>query len=289
LTDTLTMPAAFFGHGSPMNALEDNDYTAAWESFGQSIPRPRAIVVVSAHWYINATAVTAMANPKTIHDFYGFPEPLFSARYPTPGDPALAEEIAEVVKPTWVGQDRDSWGLDHGTWSVLAHVFPKADIPVVQLSINAEQPFDYHMDLGARLAPLRQRGVLILGSGNVVHNLRRIDWNQPTGGFDWNQRFDEAARDLMTSGPAKLASLHDHPDFHVAAPTPEHFIPLLYIAGLAAAAGTGAGVLVDGLSYGSLSMTSYGLGTDIAEHPRPQGVAASLPDPVVVPPDETNT
>jgi len=195
------MPAAFLGHGSPMNALEHNRYTEAWRDLGASGPRPRGILVISAHWYVNLSAVTAMPRPRTIHDFYGFPDELYSVQYPAPGDEALAEEVSEIVKPTWVGLDHDSWGLDHGTWSVLVHAFPNADIPVVQLSINAQQPFEYHLELGAQLASLRRQGIFVVGSGNVVHNLHRVDWDQPEDGFDWARRFDEAARRIMTSSP----------------------------------------------------------------------------------------
>ena len=278
------MPAAFFGHGTPMNALDHNRYTEAWRAFGAEVPRPRAILVVSAHWYINATAVTAMPMPKTIHDFYGFPDELFAVDYPAPGAPDLAEEVADVVKPTWVGSDLDSWGIDHGTWSVLVHAFPEADIPVVQLSINATKPFDYHFELGAKLAPLRDRGVLIVGSGNVVHNLRRIDWSRPDAAFDWARAFDETVAGVMTATPAELAGVEDHDDFAMAAPTPDHFIPLLYLAGLASAAGEPAGVLVDGYAMGSLSMISYTLGCHDLE-PGGEGGAPALPH---VPADETN-
>jgi 4,5-DOPA dioxygenase extradiol len=293
-TPTDTMPAAFLGHGSPMNALERNRYTEAWRAFGASVPRPRAILVISAHWYVHLTAVTAMDHPKTIHDFYGFPDDLFAVDYPAPGDPDLAAEIVEEVKPTWVGLDHDSWGLDHGTWSVLRHAFPDADIPVVQLSINAQQPPEYHLELGARLAPLRRRGVVIVGSGNVVHNLRRVDWSQPDGGFDWCRRFDDAARRLLTTFPGEVVSLRDHSDFASAVPTPDHFIPLLYLAGLADAAGSTAKVLVDGYTYGSLSMTSYTIDDPGLEPPSPGGdgdahPAAELPNPDRVPPDDTNT
>ncbi|MEP7115561.1 MAG: 4,5-DOPA dioxygenase extradiol [Ilumatobacteraceae bacterium] len=251
------MPAIFVGHGSPMNALEKNRYTDAWETFGQSIPRPRAIVAVSAHWYINATAVTAMAQPKTIHDFFGFSDDLFAVRYPAPGDPELADEIAELVKPTWVGRDVDSWGIDHGTWSVLVHMFPEADVPVVQLSVDASKSFDYHMSLGAQLAALRERGVLIVGSGDVVHNLGLINWSQPDAAFDWAREFNESAIALMTRSPGDAADLQRHLAFPLAAPTPDHLIPLFYIAGLASAADRQAKVLVDGYAMGSLSMTSF--------------------------------
>ncbi|HEX5144979.1 MAG TPA: 4,5-DOPA dioxygenase extradiol [Mycobacterium sp.] len=259
-SSSTVLPAAFIGHGSPMNALELNRYTAAWRAFGQAVGRPRAILVISAHWYINATAVTAMARPRTIHDFYGFPRELFDVQYPAPGLPELAAEIADTVKPTWVGADVDSWGIDHGTWSVLVHAFPDASIPVVQLSINAEKPLDYHFDLGARLSELRAAGVLIVGSGNIVHNLRTMDWTLGDTGFHWATRFDDAAANLLTSAPQDVLRLREHRDYAAAVPTPDHFIPMLYLAGLTSAQDDVADVLVDGYTYGSLSMTSYTVG-----------------------------
>jgi 4,5-DOPA dioxygenase extradiol len=185
------MPAAFIGHGNPMNALEHNRYTEAWRAFGQAVGRPRAILCVSAHWYIGHAAVTAMSRPQTIHDFYGFPQNLFAIQYPAPGDPTLAQEVADIVKPKWVGLDNDSWGLDHGTWSVLVHAFPDADIPVVQFCPSTRKSRSSITSSQAlNLTPLRETGVLIVGSGNVVHNLRSIDWVQPHTGFAWAQRFD---------------------------------------------------------------------------------------------------
>ena len=253
------MPAAFIGHGSPMNALDHNRYTQAWSQFGASMPKPRAILVVSEHWFINATAVTSMLAPRTIHDFYGFPQPLFDVEYPAPGDPTIAERVIDVVKPTWVGKDEDSWGIDHGTWSVLVHMFPRADVPVLQLSINAELPFDYHFELGTKLHELRQEGVLILGSGNVVHNLRLIDWHLPGQGTPWAHRFDDDVRAIMTHDPSELGVASAHGDFAFAVPTPDHFLPLAYVAGLASAANTPTRTLIDGYEMGSLSMTAYEL------------------------------
>lgn len=279
------MPSLFIGHGSPMNTLENNAYTLAWQRLGKALPRPRGILVVSAHWFIGATAVTAMRRPRTIHDFYGFPDELFAFEYPAPGLPELAEEVVELAKPRWVGLDRDQWGLDHGTWSVLAHLYPAADIPVVQLSLNSLQPFEYHIELGQQLAALRERGVLILGSGNVVHNLRRLDWRNHESGEEWAYRFDDAAAAVMADRPGDIAGLQSHPDYALAVPTPDHFLPLLYIAGIAAASGAGASSLVRGCTMGSISMTCYGVGTD-GIGCTSGGVAAGVPGDV--PPDQTN-
>jgi len=281
---TSTIPSIFVGHGSPMNTLQSNGYTLAWQKLGRALPRPRGILVVSAHWFIGATAVTAMQRPRTIHDFYGFPDELFAFDYPAPGLPELAGEIVEVAKPDWIGLDRDEWGLDHGTWSVLAHLYPAADVPVVQLSINALKPMEYHVQLGARLAVLRERGVLIVGSGNVVHNLRRVNWRSD-GGEDWAHRFDDVAAAVLTERPGDVAELRAHSDYPAAVPTPDHFLPLLYIAGIAAETGTPVSSLVRGCTLGSISMACYGVGMESIECVDGADAAGV---PGNVPPDQTN-
>lgn len=279
------MPALFIGHGSPMNTLERNGFTDAWRAIGRQLPKPRALLVISAHWFFGATAVTAMPRPRTIHDFYGFPQALFDFQYPAPGSPEVAQEIVETVKPTWCGLDRDQWGLDHGTWSVLAHLRPEADIPVVQLSINALKPLDYHLELGARLAPLVERGILIVASGNVVHNLSAIDWNRPDSAFPWAERFDDAVAEQLSRSTRDILNVTAHADYRQAVPTPDHFIPLLYVAGLSAALGEPMNAAVRGYAMGSLSMTCYELGMRLACHE--ESGAATLPRGV--PADQSNS
>ena len=284
------MPAAFIGHGSPMNTLETNRFTSVWQELGRTIPRPRAILAISAHWFVNVSAVTAMSRPPVIHDFYGFPRQLFEFDYPAPGSPELAREIAELAQPKFVGLDEDSWGIDHGTWSVLAHVFPQADIPVVQLSIDSSEDMRYHLELGASLAPLRERGVFIVCSGNVVHNLRRVAWSSPDSSYDWAARFDKEVKGVMTSRPEQLLDIGGHPDYGLSVPTPEHFLPLVYLAGLCKQAGQAADVLVEGGTLGSITMTSYVLDCpSLGQGRASQKAAAPLPDPATVPPEQTNT
>ena len=283
-----SMPAAFIGHGSPMNTLERNRYTETWRALGRSLPRPRAILCISAHWFINSSAVTAMATPRVIHDFFGFPQELFDFDYPAPGDPDVAREVAEVVKPSFVGLDEDSWGIDHGTWSVLAHLFPKADVPVLQLSVHSGAPIAYHIELGARLAPLRERGVFMFGSGNVVHNLRRIDWQRHDSAFDWGDRFDAAVRTVMTTRPADLGSVERHPDYALAVPTQEHFLPLAYLCGLCTAAGETATPFNEGGTMGSLTMTGYLLGGTLPVMADSMGNSDPPPSLPSVPPEQSN-
>ena len=247
------MPVVFFGHGSPMNTLDRNQYTEAWRRLGESIPVPKAILCVSAHWYTEGTAVTAMSHPRTIHDFYGFPQALFDVQYPAPGEPRLASRVRELLAPLDVGLDQ-SWGLDHGTWSVLKHAYPKADVPVVQLSIDGTQPPQFHYETGRRLVPLRDEGVLIAGSGNVVHNLRLMRRGGGQG-FDWAARFNERIREaLATRDHAALVDFDKlGEDARLSVPTPEHYLPLLYIAALQGADEAMA-FPVDGYDLGSISM-----------------------------------
>lgn len=240
-----------------MNTLETNRYTAAWSEMAASFPTPRAILAISAHWFIDQTAVTSMSHPRVIHDFYGFPQELFNFDYPVAGSPVLARQVTDLVQPDIVALDDSSWGIDHGTWSVLAHMYPLADVPVVQLAIDATKPLQYHLDLGAKLAPLMDEGVLVVASGNVVHNLRQIAWDGDGKGYDWAFRFDQDANRLMKHSPAQLGELLESDDYRLAVPTPDHFLPLAYIAGISSAIGGQTTTFAEGCTMGSLSMTSY--------------------------------
>ena len=246
-----------------MNTLENNADTASWREFGAALPRPRAILAISAHWVTRGLAVTAMERPETLHDFGGFPRELFEFQYPAPGDPALAAHVTALLAPEPVELDRD-WGLDHGTWSVLAHLFPKADIPVVQLSLDGTRPPAWHHALARRLRPLRDEGVLILGSGNGVHNLRRMDWRRPESAFDWAERFTgDMRRALLAGDHASLVVLVAEDsmgaDARLAVPTPEHYLPLLYVAALRDE-GEAIELFNDRIAYGSIGMLSFRLG-----------------------------
>lgn len=251
------VPALFIGHGSPMNTLGTNRFTNAWAEVAASFPKPRAIVAVSAHWYINASAVTSMAVPRVIHDFYGFPQELFDFNYPAPGSPDVARQVAAIAQPDVVHLDDETWGIDHGTWSVLAKMYPDADVPVVQLAIDASKPLQYHLDLGARLAPLLDDDILVLGSGNVVHNLRMVAWDGEGKGYDWAHRFDEDVCAVMRSNPASLTDVQASEDYQLSVPTPDHFFPLAYIAGVASVTSAPVTTFAEGCTLGSLSMTSY--------------------------------
>jgi len=252
------MPAVFFGHGSPMHALGDDIYTQTWQALGRQLPRPQAILMVSAHWTTHGTQVTAMAQPRTIHDFGGFPQALFDMRYRAPGSPALAQRVQQVLAPLTVGLDHD-WGFDHGAWAVLGKAYPEADIPVVQLSLDLSQPPSYHFALGQKLALLRREGIMIAGSGNVVHNLRRLA--PGAAAHDWAQRFNERVRRHLAG--ARFRELADFAqwgdDARLAVPTVEHYLPLLYVLG-AASPGERAEIAVDGIEMGSLSMLTAVVG-----------------------------
>lgn len=250
-------PAFFIGHGSPMNALEQNDIVQRWQSAVQNY-KPKAILMISAHWYTQGTAVTAMKMPKTIHDFYGFPEKLHLVQYPAPGNPELATQIKTLLAPHQVELDLN-WGLDHGTWSVLMHMFPKADIPVVQLSLDQHLTPTEHLDLAKKLAPLRQQGVMILGSGNVVHNLRLLDW-QSTQPQQWAQQFNHRIKEfLLTKNFAAIAQYRNLGEqASLAVPDPDHFLPLLYVLG-SMLDGDDIGLFNDEIVYGTLSMLSVQL------------------------------
>lgn len=255
-TQPPSLPAVFLGHGTPMNTLEDNSFTQTWKKFGASIPTPKAILCISAHWFVDHTAVTAMPHPHTLHDFGGFPEKLFRFQYPASGDPELAQKIKKILSPTSVKLDH-SWGLDHGAWSVLAHVFPEANVPVVQLSIDATKAPQFHYNLGKKLTPLREEGILIVGSGNVVHNLRQYQWRHPSAPpFDWTVRFDQFVKNhLDPKTPTPLIDSLSHPDAPLAVPTPEHFLPLLYVLGATQDHETFE-VITNGYEAGSISMLS---------------------------------
>jgi len=249
----------FLGHGSPMNTFADNRYTQAWAKLGATLARPRAILAISAHWYVGGTAVTAMEKPRTIHDFGGFPKALFDFQYPAAGEPQLAQRVRKLLEPLDAGLD-EAWGLDHGTWSVLAHVYPKADIPVVQLSMDATQPPSFHYELGRKLAPLRDEGVLIFGSGNVVHNLRAIRREDDAPAFDWAERFEARVRTAIEKRDhaALVAYEKTGEDARLAVPTPEHYLPLLYI--LALRGDEPASFPVEGIQNASISMLSVQIG-----------------------------
>jgi 4,5-DOPA dioxygenase extradiol len=258
---TNVMPAIFFGHGNPMNALADNAYTKGWASIGKSLERPKAVLCISAHWYLSETAVTAMETPRTIHDFGGFPPELYKVQYPAPGAPQLAARVKSLLAPLPVELDQ-GWGLDHGTWSVLCHVFPHADVPVVQLSIDETRPPEFHYEIGKLLAPLRDEGILIIGSGNIIHNLHSYAWGRhEVKPFDWAVRFETLSRDLLLKGDdAPLVSYELlGGDALLAAPTPDHYLPLLYVLGLRRPEDE-ITFPVEGFDGGSISMLTARIG-----------------------------
>ncbi len=255
------MPALFIGHGNPMNAISTNAYTEAWAAMGGSVPKPKAVLCISAHWYVPAVGVTAMERPKTIHDFGGFPPELFAVQYPAPGSPELAERVNELLGGDVI-MDTVRWGLDHGTWSVLCHVFPEADVPVVQLSIDETKPAEWHYELARQLQPLRDEGILIVGSGNLVHNLHAYAWGRHVPEpLDWAVRFETAARRLMLAGDHEPLINYElmGQDAQLAAPTPDHYLPLLYVLAQQRE-GDEVTFPVEGVDGGSISMLSVRIG-----------------------------
>jgi 4,5-DOPA dioxygenase extradiol len=257
------MPVLFLGHGSPMNAIEENEFVTGWRNISKTLPAPEAVLCISAHWETNGTFVTAMEKPKTIHDFGGFPAELYQVQYPAPGSPFLAGEIKNIVRKTEIGMD-DKWGLDHGCWSVVKHLYPGANIPVVQLSLDYYKQPQYHYDLAKELTPLRRKGVLIIGSGNMVHNLGMVSWerlNETGFGFDWAIEANEKMKKFILSDDHK--SLIDYKsqgrEFDLAIPTPEHFLPLLYTLALKEE-GEKITIFNDKPVAGSLTMTSIKIG-----------------------------
>ena len=257
---TAQMPVLFLGHGSPMNAIEENEFVTGFRNIGKTIPKPNAILCVSAHWETKGTFVTAMEKPPTIHDFGGFPKALFDVQYPAPGSPSLAEETKNTIKKTEVGLDYN-WGLDHGAWSVIKHLYPDADIPVIELSLDYSQSPQYHYELAKELSSLRQKGVLIVGSGNMVHNLRAIDWEKPGKGFDWAIAANDKLKRLISNNEhqqlVNYRSLGQ--EIQLSVPTPEHYLPLLYTLGLKQE-NEKVSFFNDKEVMGSISMTSFKIG-----------------------------
>lgn len=254
---TTTMPVLFVGHGNPLLSITDNRYTQGWAALGKALPQPRAILAISAHWYIPETSVTVMNPPRTIHDFYGFPEELFQIGYPAPGSPELAEQVADMLRPDQVSLDQE-WGLDHGTWSVLRHVYPQAQIPVIQLSLDLRNGAEEHFLLGRRLFDLRKEGILIVGSGNVVHNLRAFSWGKPAmTSPGWALDFEAWNRSNLLAGkPEALVDYLATGEMAAfSAPTPEHYLPLLYLAGLQEKTDE-VSFPVEGFDGGTMSMLS---------------------------------
>ncbi|WP_217703340.1 4,5-DOPA-extradiol-dioxygenase [Flavobacterium agri] len=261
--EDISHPVLFIGHGSPMNAIEDNEFSQTWAKFGKEIPKPKAVLVISAHWLTKGTHVTAIDIPKTIHDFGGFPQALFDVQYPAPGSAQLARETASLFSETNVGLDHD-WGLDHGTWSVVRHMYPDADIPVLQFSIDYHKPPEYHYNLAKQLKALRKKGVLIIGSGNMVHNLRMVAWdklNEPEYGYDWAIEMNTIFKERIGNGDFKALIDYEklNPAAKLAIPTPDHYYPLLYTMALQDSKDD-VGFFNDKAVGGSLTMTGVKFG-----------------------------